>query len=45
MIGLCLTFYLTSIAAFGSLTVANFLVFMGAWLVPQVLIANWVNQF
>ena len=45
VIGLCLTFYLTSIAAFGSLTVANFLVFMGAWLVPQVLIANWVNQF
>ncbi len=45
VIGLCLTFYLTSIAAFGSLTVVNFLIFMAAWLVPEVLIANWVNQF
>lgn len=45
VIGLCLTFYLTSIAAFGSLTVANFLIFMAAWLVPELLIANWVNQF
>lgn len=45
VIGLCLTFYLTSIGAFGSLTVPNFLVFMGAWLVPELLIANWVNQY
>ena len=44
-IGLCLTFYLTSIAAFGSLTVTNFLIFMAAWLVPELLIANWVNQY
>ena len=44
-IGLCLTFYLTSIAAYGSLTVTNFLIFMAAWLVPELLIANWVNQF
>ncbi len=44
-VGLCLTFYLTSIAAFGSLTTANFLIFMAAWLVPELLIANWVNQF
>ena len=45
VIGLCLTYYLTSIGAFASLTVANFLVFMAAWLVPELLIANWVNQF
>lgn len=45
VLGLCLTFYLTSIAAFGSLTVTNFLIFMAAWLVPEMLIANWVNQF
>ena len=44
-LGLCLTFYLTSIAAFGSLTVGSFLIFMAAWLVPEALIANWVNQF
>ena len=45
VIGLFLTFYLTSIGAFASLTVGNFLVFMAAWLVPELLIANWVNQF
>ncbi len=45
VLGLCLTFYLTSVGAFASLTVANFLIFMAAWLVPQFLIANWVNQY
>lgn len=45
VIGLCLTFYLTSVGAFASLTVVNFLVFMAAWLVPQWLVANWVNQY
>ena len=45
VIGLCLTFYLTSVGAYASLTAANFLVFMAAWLVPEVLIANWVNQY
>lgn len=44
-IGLCLTFYLTSVGAYASLTVPNFLIFMAAWLVPQWLIANWVNQY
>ncbi len=44
-VGLCLTFYLTSVGAYASLTAANFLVFMAAWLVPQWLIANWVNQY
>ena len=45
VIGLCLTFYLTSVGAYASLTPANFLVFMAAWLVPQWLISNWVNQY
>ena len=45
VIGLCLTFYLTSVGAFASLTVPNLLVFMAAWLVPQWLITNWVNQY
>ncbi|MBD5133719.1 MAG: hypothetical protein HDT38_04510 [Clostridiales bacterium] len=44
-VGLCLTFYLTSVGAFASLTAVNFLIFMAAWLVPQLLIANWVNQY
>ena len=45
VIGLCLTFYLTSLGAYASLTATNFLIFMAAWLVPEVLIANWVNQY
>ena len=44
-VGLCLTFYLTSVGAFASLSVVNFLIFMAAWLVPQFFIANWVNQY
>ena len=45
VLGLCLTFYLTSVGAYASLTVTNFLIFMAAWLVPQWLITNWVNQY
>lgn len=45
VIGLCLTFYLTYVGAFASLTPVNFLIFMAAWLVPELLIANWVNQY
>ena len=45
VIGLCLTFYLTSMGAYASLTATNFLIFMAAWLVPELLIANWVNQY
>lgn len=44
-LGLCLTFYLTSVGAWGSLTPVNFLVFMLAWLVPELLLAGWVNQY
>ena len=43
--GLCVTFYLTYVGAFASLSPVNFLVFMAAWLVPELLIANWVNQY
>ena len=43
--GLCVTFYLTYVGAFAALTPVNFLVFMAAWLVPELLIANWVNQY
>lgn len=45
VIGVCLTFYLTSVGAWNSLTPLNFLVYMAAWLVPELLLANWVNQY
>lgn len=45
VLGLCLTFYLTYVGAFASLTPVNFLLFMAAWLVPELLLANWVNQY
>ena len=44
-LGVCLTFYLTYVGAWDSLTPVNFLIFMAAWLVPELLLANWVNQF
>jgi hypothetical protein len=44
-LGLCLTFYLTAVGAYSSLTPANFLVYMAAWLVPELLLAGWVNQY
>ena len=45
VIGLAITFYLTAIAAYTTLTPTVFLVFMALWLVPELFIANWVNQF
>lgn len=45
LIGLAITFYLTAIAAYTTLTPMVFLVFMALWLVPELFIANWVNQF
>ena len=43
--GLLLTFYLTFVDAYASLTPLSFLVFLLAWLVPTWLIAGWVNQY
>ena len=43
--GLVVTFYLTAIGAFASLTTVNFLIFMAAWLVPELVIANWAGRF
>lgn len=45
VIGLVLTFYLTAIAAYTTLTPIVFLIYMALWLVPELFIANWVNQF
>ncbi len=44
-LGLFLTFYLTSIGAFASLTIPNFLVYMAAWLVPEAVLMNWTNRY
>lgn len=45
LVGLALTFYLTAVGGYATLTPMVFLVFMALWLVPEILIANWVNQF
>lgn len=45
VVGVALTFYLTAVGAYTTLTPMVFLVFMALWLVPELFIANWVNQF
>lgn len=45
VVGLALTFYLTAVGAYTSLTPMVFLIFMALWLVPELFIANWVNQY
>lgn len=45
VVGLLLTFYLTYVGAFASLTPVNFLLFMVLWLIPELLLANWTNQY
>lgn len=45
VLGIALTFYLAAVAAYTSLTPVMFMVFMALWLVPELLIANWVNQY
>lgn len=43
--GLLLTFYLTFVDAYRSLSPLNLLLFMLAWTVPTWLISGWVNQY
>lgn len=43
--GVLLAFYLTFSAAYASLSPANLLVFLAMWLVPTVLISNWVDRY
>lgn len=45
VIGLCLTFYLAAQGAYATLTPPVFLVFMALWLVPELLLAGWVEQY
>ncbi len=43
--GALLSFYLTFIAAYTSLSPANLTVFLLLWTVPTVLISGWVNRY
>lgn len=44
-LGVLLTFFLTYSGSYAALSPVNFLVFMFAWVVPELLIAGWVNQY
>lgn len=44
-LGVILTFYLTFLAAYDSLTVGNLLIFLALWLVPTYLFSDWVNRY
>ncbi len=44
-LGVLLAFYLTFMAAYDSLTPLNLLVFLLMWLVPTLLISDWVNRY
>lgn len=44
-VGALLAFYLTFVGAYTSLSPANLLLFMLAWLVPTFLISGWVNRY
>lgn len=44
-VGLLLTFYLTFVDAYHSLSPAALLVFLLGWLVPELVLADWVNRY
>lgn len=44
-IGVLLAFYLTFSAAYTSISPMNLLVFLTMWLVPTILISNWVDRY
>lgn len=45
VVGLLLTFYLTSVDAYHSLTPVSLLVFLLAWLVPVLVASDWVGRY
>lgn len=45
VLGVLLTGFIAYTGSFEALSPVNFLIFMVAWLVPEVLIAGWVNQY
>ena len=44
-LGVGLAFYLTSVAAYASMTPLNLLIFLLLWTVPPILISGWVNRY
>ena len=44
-VGVLMAFYLSFAGSFSSLSPANLLIFMFAWLVPTLLISGWVDRF
>ncbi len=45
VVGVLMAFYLGSVGAFASLSPANLLIFLAAWLVPVLLISGWADRF
>lgn len=45
LVGVAITFYLSYAGAVDSLRATTFLVFMGLWLVPILLLSSWVNRY
>ena len=45
VLGLFLTSYLVSMAAFGSLSPLNLLIYMVSWLAPVWFLSGWVHRF
>lgn len=44
-VGVLMAFYLSFMGSFSSLSPANLLIFMFAWLVPTILISGWVDRY
>jgi len=45
ILGCLLTFYLTFVGAYQSLSPAALLVFLMAWLLPQLMLGDWVTRY
>ena len=45
VLGILLTFYLTVMGAYHSLSPAALLVFLSAWLIPQLVLGDWVTRY
>ena len=45
VVGLLMSFYLTFVSAYASLSPVNLLLFCLLWLVPTLLISGWVDRY
>ena len=45
VLGVLLTCFIAYTGSYEALSPVNFFIFMLAWLVPELLIAGWVNQY